>query len=144
MYECQECGKTLPATKYPEDLCDRCEDFEEEKLLMKLEECDMTLQTIHLNGTGHKDLLKQAEDVYRAAGELIEALSKATPNARDYYPQATDAAHTQAVAEHQAMLMAVSEIRNEMLAIADHIHKNERRPAPFQTSGLIPGSSQPD
>jgi hypothetical protein len=83
----------------------------------------MMKPTIHLNGTGHDDLLKQAETVYRAAGELLDALSNACPNGRDYYPQGDNAIHT-AIQEHSERMVAVEKIRDDMLALADNVYEN--------------------
>ena len=43
--------------------------------------------TIHLNGTAKQDLLEERYEAIRACAALREALAKAAPNARDYYPQ---------------------------------------------------------
>ena len=41
---------------------------------------------VHLNGTSRDDLLKQRYDVLDALHSAGDALAKACPNARDYYP----------------------------------------------------------
>lgn len=86
----------------------------------------MMLPTIHLNGTNPDDLNENAEKVYRACTALLEALSSAVPNARDYYTQ-DDGAHVSAADEHRERVAAVENIREEMIVIADHLHTNKRR-----------------
>ena len=85
----------------------------------------MMKPTIHSNGTGAADLLEQVENVYRLAGDLAEALGKACPNERDYYPQGDNAVHT-AIAEHSARMVAVEKIRDDMLALADNVYDNRK------------------
>lgn len=81
----------------------------------------MMKPTIHTNGTARADLIVQYEEVYRAASELLEALSQACPNGRDYYPQGDNAVHT-AIAEHSARCVAVQKLRDDMLALTDHAY----------------------
>jgi hypothetical protein len=61
----------------------------------------MMLPSIHLNGTAHQELLRQALDACDAMRSAMEALSRMTPNARDYYPQGPIAIET-ALFEHGA------------------------------------------
>ena len=83
----------------------------------------MMKPTIHSNGTGWDDLRGQYETVYRAAGELLEALSQAGPNGRDYYTQGDNAIAT-AVQEHRERYVAVEKIRADMLALVDNVYDN--------------------
>lgn len=46
-----------------------------------------TLPTIHLNGTGAKTLREEYRAVRKAVDSAAGALSHATCNARDFYPQ---------------------------------------------------------
>lgn len=47
--------------------------------------------TVHLNGTSAQELVQQRIDVIEAAQALQEAMKRAMPNDRDYYPQGEDA-----------------------------------------------------
>lgn len=47
--------------------------------------------TIHLNGTGAKTLREEYEKAYYAIQAAIDALSEATLNGRDFYPQGDNA-----------------------------------------------------
>jgi hypothetical protein len=64
---------------------------------------------IHLNGSGRQRLIEQLTDVHEAATALLEALSRATPHGRDYYPLG-DAAFRRAQAEHRARVQQVTDI----------------------------------
>lgn len=47
----------------------------------------MTKPTLHLNGTAGEDLLAQYNAAHTAVQAALEALCKAAPHGRDYYPQ---------------------------------------------------------
>lgn len=47
--------------------------------------------TVHLNGTSKEELVQGRIAVIEAAQALRDALQRAAPNARDYYPQGDDA-----------------------------------------------------
>ena len=48
---------------------------------------NLTLPTIHLNGTGADSLKREYRAARRAIGAAVDALAAATCNARDFYPQ---------------------------------------------------------
>ena len=48
---------------------------------------DLTLPTIHLNGTGADSLKREYRAARHAIGAAVDALALATCNARDFYPQ---------------------------------------------------------
>ena len=48
---------------------------------------NITAPTVHLNGTGYKDLWEGYEAAYEAVRAAQEALGKIEFNARDYYVQ---------------------------------------------------------
>jgi hypothetical protein len=50
-----------------------------------------TLPTIHLNGTGADSLYNEYRAVRKAVSSASDALVAATCNARDFYPQDSDA-----------------------------------------------------
>lgn len=52
---------------------------------------DITIPTIHFNGTSRSHLLAQVREAHEAATLLIKKLCEASPHARDYYPQGSDA-----------------------------------------------------
>lgn len=52
---------------------------------------NITAPTIHLNGTGYKDLWAGYEAAYEAVRAAQEALGKIEFNARDYYVQGNEA-----------------------------------------------------
>jgi hypothetical protein len=79
----------------------------------------MKLPTIHLNGTSAQELLDQNRAVLDAIHQLQEALSAATPNARDYYPQGAGA-YTIARNEHITRQQAIQQMEDEIMAIAIH------------------------
>jgi 2-methylcitrate dehydratase PrpD len=60
------------------------------------------LPTIHLNGTGAKNLQEEYHAVRNAVEVAIDLLAKATCNARDFYPQGGDA-YQQARQEREEM-----------------------------------------
>jgi len=77
----------------------------------------MTLPTIHLNGTPGERLLDQVTDAGSAVYKAIEALSQASPNARDYYPQGPGA-FAAADDEHTARCVKLREVFDELQALA--------------------------
>jgi hypothetical protein len=52
---------------------------------------DLTLPSIHLNGTGRKMLTDDYGVAYRTLQAAIRAFQSIEFNARDYYPQGADA-----------------------------------------------------
>lgn len=51
----------------------------------------VAIPTIHMNGTSRKELLDQMVNAINAIETAMEALQKACPNGRDYYPQGPEA-----------------------------------------------------
>lgn len=87
----------------------------------------MTLPTVHLNGTHPDELLNGFVEAYRALGEAGDALAKAGPNGRDYYPQGHEAV-TAAMEEHRVRLFTLQHIREEMLTLAEHVETVRPQP----------------
>jgi len=52
---------------------------------------DLTLPTVHLNGTSRKMLTEGYQNAYRKLIEFRDAFSRIEHNARDYYVQGPDA-----------------------------------------------------
>lgn len=67
-----------------------------------------TVPTIHLNGTGFITLRDEYAAAYDAIDKAIDALTAATCNGRDFYPQAPGA-YYQARDERQAALDKLTE-----------------------------------
>jgi hypothetical protein len=82
----------------------------------------MTKPTIHLNGTAAADLLKQYRSAYAAVSDAIEAICKASPHGRDYYPQGTDAINN-AQSEHWERVAKLREVEKELMELALHVYQ---------------------
>jgi hypothetical protein len=80
------------------------------------EEPKMQKPTVHINGSSRSDLQAQFEGAYRALGEVIDVMKKATPNARDYYVEGPEA-FIRARDEHFERIKKVRELREEYLEL---------------------------
>lgn len=80
----------------------------------------MMLPTIHLNGTSARELFDQTHEAARAIRAAMEAIGRAAPNGRDYYPQGNFAIGD-AVTEHRARLAALQKIAAELQKILEHV-----------------------
>lgn len=80
----------------------------------------MLMPTVHLNGTSSKELLAQAEKAYYAVDAAFDAVSAASPNARDYYVQG-ERALAQAVEEHAAHLKSLRLVLDDYLNMIVHL-----------------------
>lgn len=76
----------------------------------------LAIPTIHMNGTSQKDIEGQLEDARSALVSAMEALQRAAPNGRDYYPQGHDALSL-AQKQHHARLKAIATVHDEVTAI---------------------------
>lgn len=79
----------------------------------------MMKPTIHLNGSSRGDLFDAYVDATVAVEAAIDAVAKASPHGRDYYPQGGDA-FDKARAEHNARLEALNKVANELHRLAEH------------------------
>ena len=91
----------------------------------------MRKPTIHMGGTDAESLAQDAKRARDALAKALDALTAASPNARDYYPQGGDA-HAEAAREHAARIAAVMAVRDEMQAMFEHateavLAREERR-----------------
>lgn len=68
------------------------------------------IPSVHMNGDTRKTLVAQHRAVYNKARDLLDALTEASPNGRNYYVQGDDAIK-QAVAEARARYAAVHAIK---------------------------------
>ncbi len=80
----------------------------------------LTLPTIHMNGTSPEDLLDQNIEAGRAAQDLLHALQRAAPNARDYYVIGPEA-FTKARNEHRDRAKRVQSVLDELSVIMEHV-----------------------
>ena len=78
-----------------------------------------TLPTIHLNGTGAQALFDEYRAAMKAVRVAAEALTSATCNARDFYPQG-DAAWAQARDERADAFRKLQEVSEYLEAWAEH------------------------
>lgn len=79
----------------------------------------MMKPSIHLNGTSRGDLFDAYVDATVAVEAAIDAVAKAYPHGRDYYPQGDDA-FDKARAEHNARLEALNKVANELHRLSEH------------------------
>lgn len=86
----------------------------------------MTLPTVHLNGTSQAELESQLADAISAITEAGRALDLASPNARDYYPQGTEAWQA-ALVEHADRGRRLRSVANELVAILEGVMEGGAR-----------------
>lgn len=77
--------------------------------------------TVHLNGSSPEYLVDTLRDAGDALGAALRALNDAAPNARDYYPQG-DGAWKLALAEHEADMRALRDMRARYVVAMEHVH----------------------
>lgn len=70
-----------------------------------------TLPTIHLNGTSSASLANEYHTVYQAVSQVFVAMTLATCNPRDFYPQG-DGAYQQACKERDEVLVKLKEVQD--------------------------------
>ena len=85
-----------------------------------LAEPTLTVPSVHLNGTSREELLRQVQDAGQAVWQARDALAKASPNARDYYPQGV-LAYPAARAEHDRRARALLDVEEELSQLAEAI-----------------------
>jgi hypothetical protein len=73
----------------------------------------MIIPTVHLNGTSKKELMRQVTDVFAAVETAIQAMHRAYPHGRDYYPQGT-AAIGKAVKQHLDLVAKLVEVQGAL------------------------------
>ncbi len=79
-------------------------------------ERNVSIPTIHMNGTSAESLLKDLMTAYHATAQLQSAMRDVTPNARDYYTQGDEAA-TKARNDHATRQKMISDIRTDLETI---------------------------
>jgi hypothetical protein len=80
----------------------------------------MIIPTVHLNGDSKQTLLDDNLAARRAVRDALDAVAKASPNGRNFYPQG-DGAITKAVTEHRIRLLRLEEVRQELETILEGI-----------------------
>ena len=80
----------------------------------------MIYPTVHMNGTSHEVLLRQALRACEALDAALAAMAEAAPNSRDYYPQG-DGAFLQAVGEFNDVVGNVRSARTHFEIIASRL-----------------------
>ena len=83
---------------------------------------ELTKPTIHLNGTKAEDLRQLYLDAYHAVEAAIDAVRKANPNGRDYYPVGPQAL-TSAIEQQSARLQKLNGISAELMELCQHCDK---------------------
>lgn len=81
---------------------------------------DITLPTLHLNGSSRESLLQEYITAMDALRRAVEALQKTSPNGRDYYIQGPDAL-PKAVKEHSLRLHRLADTIHELITLAVHV-----------------------
>lgn len=81
---------------------------------------ELTLPSIHLNGTGRTMLAEGYQRAYTAAQDAIRAFNEIEFNARDYYVQ-SDSAWPQARTERVIALRHLNEVREYLEAHLIHL-----------------------
>jgi hypothetical protein len=84
-----------------------------------------TLPTVHMNGTGFKDLWQGYETADDKLHELTKSFGNIEFNARDYYVQGPDA-YTKARDERDAICQKIRDIKNYI--DTHRIHLDSQRP----------------
>jgi hypothetical protein len=82
-----------------------------------------TVPQVHNNGTSAQELIRQICAANTALDTALEALSKMSPNARDYY--LTDN-FKQARDEHAARIQSIQKIQDEIMEIGGEIDEQAR------------------
>ena len=80
----------------------------------------LTVPSAHLNGTSREELLRQVQVAGQAVWQARDALAKASPNARDYYPQG-ELAYPAARAEHDRRARMLLEVEEELSQLSEAI-----------------------
>lgn len=85
----------------------------------------MMIPTVHLNGTGSKNLLDEIKTAHTALMAAMVALRQVTVHGRDYYPQGPSA-YTQARHEMDARLSTLEKILDDLEAMHVAIRQQVR------------------
>jgi len=86
---------------------------------------EITLPTIHLNGTGAANLKREYRAVLTALHDATEALAQATCHPRDFYPQG-DGAWQRARAERKEAFRSLQDVEKYVEQWLLHIQDSGR------------------
>lgn len=86
---------------------------------------ELTVPTVHLNGSGLHSLFEQYKGALEALRGAIEALP--VPHARDYYVQEDEESYRKARTQFEDQFRRLREIEDELTTILQGISK-QRRP----------------
>lgn len=79
----------------------------------------LMIPSVHLNGTSKRELLEQLEHAHLAVSKAMIELTKAAPNARDYYVKADTQAFNKAMDQHCARMKSLKSVLDELEEIAE-------------------------
>lgn len=85
---------------------------------------NITLPTIHLNGTGAKTLSEEYEAAWHALKNAREVFISSTLNARDFYPQGDHAYHD-ARFERSEEIAKLDDVIDYVEAWIEHINNHK-------------------
>jgi len=83
--------------------------------------------TVHMNGTGWKDLYEYNDAVLDALNATIKAMAANAPNGRDYYVQPDPSATGRAQDEHWDRIRRIRQIKAEVEYIQMRVSDQEPR-----------------
>lgn len=86
---------------------------------------NLAVPTIHLNGTGYRDLHREYMDAYAAVTQAIEKMREITVHGRDYYVQTPDG-YPVARQQHIDRLQKLDDVQRELLIIIVRIDDQKR------------------
>jgi hypothetical protein len=84
---------------------------------------DLTVPTLHLNGSGWNNLYRDYTDALEALRTALQKLP--VPHGRDYYVQGDDA-YTEARRQYDAQCEKIMAVQDELTAILTKIHEQHR------------------
>ena len=83
---------------------------------------NLTLPTIHLNGTSATSLFEGNARAMGAIRKAIKTLEDNAPHSRDYYVQNNpEQAFLKASTEHMERIKKLQDVLTEMYALAEHV-----------------------
>lgn len=84
---------------------------------------DLTTPTVHLNGSGFKNLEEQYREGLQAVEDAIQKLP--VPHGRDYYVQGDDV-YLKARAQFEGQLEKLNAVKEELTEILRAVYRQER------------------
>ncbi len=83
---------------------------------------ELTLPTVHLNGTGKQTLLAEYENAFDKLREFCSAFQAATFHPRDYYVQGPDA-YNQAREQRLEVMQSLEKLYDYVETHVFHLHE---------------------